>query len=127
MKFSLRSLLFAALLAAVLLVVFFPSVSVAQSASEPASSAVTAAEVPSFLTDLVAKHSWLVTVFLGWGIASNIWQVLIVWLHKRAAETADDDDDKWVAALEEKAWFRWCDRFFYWGGYLGSRLGGKKL
>lgn len=70
---------------------------------------------------------WATTALSIYATVSLAYQALIAWAHKRAAETADVADNQWIASLEAKAWFRILDRFFYWGGYLGSRMGGKKL
>ena len=103
----------------------------AQTAADAAPSA-TAPANPTVGGDILAALSglipgWLVTALSIFGTVSIGYQALIAWAHQRAAATTDDSDDKWIAALEAKAWFRVLDKIFYWGGYLGAKLGGKKL
>lgn len=75
----------------------------------------------------IGLPSWLVTGLSIFATVSIAYQGLIAFAHKRAAETADVADDKWIASLEAQTWFRILDKVFYWGGYLGAKFGGKKL
>jgi len=68
-----------------------------------------------------------VTALSIFATVSLAYQALIAFAHKRAAETADLADDKWIASLEAQAWFRILDKVFYWGGYLGAKVGNRKL
>jgi hypothetical protein len=74
-----------------------------------------------------AVPGWVMTALSIFGAVSIAYQAVIAWAHERAAATADPADDQWIASLEKKAWFRILDRLFYWGGYVGAKLGGKKL
>lgn len=125
MKFSLRYLLAAAFALALLFVVCVPAL---QAQTEPTPTVTTPApEIPSVVTTLLAEHAWLTTALAIFGALSVAYQAVLAWAHKRAAETADLDDDKWLASLEAKPWFKFLDRLFYWGGYLGAKFGGRKL
>jgi hypothetical protein len=110
----------------------------AQAAADTATTAAAAGAAsaqptsPTVGGDILAALSglipgWLVTTLSIFGTISIGYQALIAFAHQRAAATTDDADDKWIAALEAKAWFRVLDKIFYWGGYLGAKLGGKKL
>lgn len=105
------------------------SVALAQDAAAVAAAAPANPTVGGDLVDLlIAKAPGWVGVALSiFGGLSVAYQAVIAWAHKRAAETADPADDAWIASLEAKGWFRLLDRVFYWGGYLGARIGGKKL
>ncbi|EIP96885.1 hypothetical protein OpiT1DRAFT_01312 [Opitutaceae bacterium TAV1] len=71
--------------------------------------------------------SWVFTVLTIYGTLSLAYQALIAWWHKRVAETADTADDQWTEKLTSATWFKILDKVFYFGGYIGSALGGKKL
>ena len=108
--------------------VLFAPLAHAQDAAAPAAPALTAApDAPAFVLDFIAQHAWTSIVLTVFGALTVVYQALIAWAHQRAAATADDADDKWLASLEAKPWFRLLDRIFYWGGYLGAKLGGRKL
>ena len=96
-------------------------------APAPADLAIAAAPAVSTPALPFTVPGWVVTALSIFGTVSMAYQALIAFAHKRAAETADPADDAWIASLETKAWFRVLDRIFYWGGYLGAKLGGKKL
>lgn len=133
MKNPLRAILS---LAAIFAIVFsvllvFASHAHAQDASAPVAVATASpdasADLTSLVTGLLAQFPWASSVLAAIGVAGTLYNVLITWAHQRAAATASDTDDKWLASLESKWWFRLLDRVFYFGGYLGARLGGKKL
>lgn len=88
---------------------------------------IPSADATSVVIGFLASHAWLSSVLAAFGALSVGYQAVIAWAHQRAAATADDADDKWLASLEARPWFKILDRLFYWGGYLGSALGGKKL
>lgn len=120
--------LFSAILAIAFVsaLVLTPSTALAQAATDSANTSAPAGiEVPANLGFTVP--GWLTTALSIFATVSLAYQALIAFAHKRAAETADLDDDKWIASLEAKAWFRILDKIFYWGGYLGAKIGGKKL
>jgi hypothetical protein len=79
------------------------------------------------LTSLLTAHPRVAAALALFATLSGLYQVLIAFAHKRAAESTSPADDKWIADLEAKRWFRVLDRVFYWGGYLGAWGGGKKL
>lgn len=124
-------LLAAAILAFILTVGFILLFSVpayGQTVPAPADLALAAPAAPVAETVLpFTVPGWVVTALSIFGTVSMAYQALIAFAHKRAAETADLADDQWLASLDKKAWFRVLDRIFYWGGYLGAKLGGKKL
>ncbi len=129
---SRSGLWFAALFVAVLaLLTFFAVTLRAQDPGVPVSTEVAAftaaAELADFAAGLLAQYSWASTALAIFGALTIVYQTLIAWAHQRAAATASDADDKWLASLEAKWWFRLLDRIFYWGGYLGAKLGGRKL
>ena len=130
-----RSFILAA--AALAAVAFFgPQLAHAQDAVAPVAETVVAAPAPdatitavvqTVITAASAKFPWLISALSVFAVVANVYQALITYAHKRAAETADLKDDHWIASLEAKWWFRVLDRIFYWGGYAGARFGGKKL
>ncbi|HSI08818.1 MAG TPA: hypothetical protein VK985_09505 [Rariglobus sp.] len=133
---TIRTLLLAAsALAAVAL--FGPQLAHAQEAAAPVAEAVAIAApapdatitaiVTTVITAASAKFPWIVSALSIFAVVANVYQAVITFAHKRAAETADLKDDHWIATLEAKWWFRILDRIFYWGGYAGARFGGKKL
>lgn len=79
------------------------------------------------LTSLLTAHPRLAAALSIYATLAGLYQLLIAFAHKRAAETTSVTDDQWLASLEAKTWFRVLDRIFYWGGYLGSWSGGRKL
>jgi cytochrome c-type biogenesis protein CcmH/NrfG len=122
--------IFAAIVAiAAIVALCLPAAAFAQAeAATPAAAPVS----PTVGGDVLAALAgvvpgWIVTALSIFGTVSIGYQALIAWAHQRAAATADPKDDQWIAELETKAWFRILDRVFYWGGYLGAKLGGKKL
>ncbi len=106
-----------------------PSTLFAQAADAAGSTvALAKAAAPAAGTVLpFTLPGWATTALSIFGAVSIAYQAVIAWAHKRAAETADPADDQWLASLEAKPWFRILDRVFYWGGYAGSKLGGRKL
>lgn len=96
-------------------------------ASAPSAPVGVSAPAAGDLLSTLGAPSWVVTALSIFATVSIAYQSLIAFAHKRAAETVDLKDDQWLASLDAKPWFRILDRVFYWGGYLGSRLGGKKL
>lgn len=125
----LIALAFAAL--AVALLTAAPAV--AQDAAAAAAPAVTtpppeASAVSAILSAFSDKiPGWLVTAVSIFGTFSLAAQAFIGWMHKRAAETSSPDDDAWIAKAEASTWFKIVDRIIYFGGYIGSWSGGKKL
>ncbi|MFA6289926.1 MAG: hypothetical protein WC661_21290 [Opitutaceae bacterium] len=105
--------------------------SVSPASDVPASAAVTQQTLPpgavEIINALAAKFSWIPTVLSIYGMLAVGWQVLIAFAHNWAARSAGLLDDQWIAKLEALWWFRFFDRFFYFGGYFGSYMGGKKL
>lgn len=107
----------------------------AQDAAAPAADAVAVTavqpELPTaavgIIDTLVLKFPWLTTVLSIYASAAIGWQILCAAAHNWAARTSDLKDDQWIAKLEAFWWFRWADKFFYFGGYFGSWAGGKKL
>lgn len=95
--------------------------------SETPTDAALPAEAATIISSVAEKFPWITTVFFFYGIAGSFWQVVITFAHKHVASTAHPEDDAWLKGLEEKAWFRILDKFFYWGGYLGAALGKRKL
>lgn len=96
-------------------------------ASAPSAPVVVSAPAAGDLLSTLGLPSWVVTALSVFATVSIAYQALIAFAHKRAAETADVADDKWMASLESKTWFKILDKVFYWGGYLGAKVGGKKL
>lgn len=127
--------LVAMVLAAVAVALFTVAISSPAHAAEAASAAASAtAPAPdtSALSAILGAFadkipSWLVTAVSIFGTFSLAAQGFIGWMHKRAAETASPDDDAWIAKAEASTWFKVIDRIIYFGGYLGSWFGGKKL
>lgn len=76
---------------------------------------------------LVVKFPWVSSVLSIYAAAAIGWQILCAAAHNWAARTSDLRDNQWLAKLETLWWFRWADKFFYFGGYFGSWAGGKKL
>ncbi len=102
----------------------------AQTLPVPAPGDLAVAAAPAADTAPVLPFTlpgWVTTALSIFGAVSIGYQAVIAWAHKRAAETADPADDQWIASLEAKAWFRILDKIFYWGGYLGTKAGGRKL
>lgn len=93
--------------------------------AKPAAAAISTGI--DILDAFLVKAPWIGTVLWIYGALSVAYQALIAWAHKKAAETPDARDNEWLASLEAKWWFRILDRVFYWGGYIGARLGGRKL
>lgn len=117
-------------LAAIVALVLVPTPAVAQEAAATAAAAQPAH--PTVGGDILAAirdhvPGWLTTALTIFGTVSLAAQGFIGWAHKRAAETTSPDDDAWIAKAEASAWFRVIDRIIYFGGYLGSWSGGKKL
>ncbi len=79
------------------------------------------------ITALLTSYPKLALALSIYATLAGLYQVLIAFAHKRAAETSDISDDQWIASLEAKTWFKVLDRIFYFGGYLGAWSGGKKL
>lgn len=130
MKSKISLLLLAAIAIACIVYLGCLPASAQDATSTPAAvtaAGVPTAEIPSALVELLTKYSWASTALAVFGALSVVYQALIAWAHKRAAETTETEDDQWLASLEAKWWFRTLDRLFYWGGYLGAKLGGKKL
>ncbi len=122
----------AILFAVGLLASFAHAQTVLPAATDAAATNVNTSHAPTAaLTDLlvqvVTKYPRVAAVILLYALAAAIWQAIIGVLHQRAAATSDPTDDTWLATLEGKTWFRFIDCLFYWGGYLGSLLGGRKL
>lgn len=104
-----------------------PSLAAQESAAAENSAAVATSTLVDVVAGLLSQHTWASTALAIFGALSVVYNALITYAHQRAAATADLDDDKWIASLEEKRWFRILDRIFYFGGYLGAKLGGRKL
>lgn len=85
------------------------------------------AAAKGIIEGLVVKFPWVSTVLSIYAAAAIGWQILCGAAHNWAARTSDLRDNAWLAKLETLWWFRWADKFFYFGGYFGSWAGGKKL
>ncbi|AHF89516.1 hypothetical protein OPIT5_03765 [Opitutaceae bacterium TAV5] len=84
--------------------------------------------VQGIAASVLAKvPGWVFTALTIYGTASLAYQALVAWWHKRVADTTETTDDDWTDKLESATWFKILDKIFYFGGYIGSALGGKKL
>ncbi|RRJ97809.1 hypothetical protein Ga0100231_004955 [Opitutaceae bacterium TAV4] len=113
-----------------LIALFLAFASAVFAATTPVDSLVAALpeSVQGIAASLLAKvPSWIFTILTVYGTLSLAYQALIAWWHAHIAETTSETDNQWTDKLTSATWFKILDKFFYFGGYIGSALGGKKL